>query len=173
MEKSTVRLIILWLLLHHWPWVTLSSEQTDSQIHKRDSHLLFSFCINIIDHLPQHLFTGSGPVQSAADLQLIITCRQFESLGLCNLFGRCLPSLPFWRVPEQVAADLSAIWDHGGVVKKRLVSNLHLEKSLVSGGQLLGQRPQSQQHQQRHTPTFTVPHPVKTEDEHFSQHSGF
>lgn len=137
----------------------------------RLSHLLFSFCINIIDHVPQHLFTGSGLVQSAADVHLMITCRQFESLGLSNLLTRCLPSVPFWRVPEQVAADLSSIWDHGGVVKKRLVSNLHLEKPLVSGGQLLGQRPQRQQRQQRHTPTFIVPHPVKTEDERFSRDS--
>lgn len=113
-------------------------------------------------------------MQSAADVQLIITCRQFETLGLCHLLSRCLPSLPFWRVPEQVAADLSSIWDHRGVVKKRLVSNLHLEKSLVSGGQLLGQRPQPQQpqqYQQRHTPTLIVPHPVKTEDKHFRQDS--
>ena len=91
-------------------------------------------------------------------------------------FSRCLPLLPFWRVPEQVTADLSSIWDHGGVVKKRLVSNLHLEKPLVSGGQLLGQRPQRQQpqqpqqprqRQQRHTPAFIVPHPVKSENKRF------
>jgi len=68
---------------------------------------------------------------------------------------------PFGRVPEQVAADLGAVRDDGGVVEQRLVSDLHLEEPFVSRGQLLGRGSQTQQQQQqrqRRAPRFTLPH---------------
>lgn len=66
--------------------------------------------------------------------------------------------LPFGSVPEQVAADLSTVWDDGGVVEQRLVSDLHLEEAFVSRGQLLRQSSQRQQHHHHHAPAFTLPH---------------
>ena len=55
---------------------------------------------------------------------------------------------PFGRIPEQISADLGSVGNDGGVVEKGLVSDLHLEQTLVPGGKLLGHRPQDQDQDQ-------------------------
>lgn len=65
--------------------------------------------------------------------------------------GGAAGRVPFGRVSEEIAANLSSIWNDRRVVEKGFVTDLHLEKLLVPSGQLLGPGAQRQQ-QPQHTP---------------------
>lgn len=72
-----------------------------------------------------------------------------------------MSGVPLRRVPEEVAADLSSVGEHRGVVEEGLVADLHLEELLVTRGQLLG--PRAQREQQPQQPQGQGRHPGRQE----------